>query len=185
MTRIPAANFDEALPRLVSIGWLEAEPFECQGDTTACQVPDGCLTGPCQGPDTEGKGIEGKGIEGKEYFCVEPSAKAVDAETPQMSQYVFPIVGGASDTPREWTLLRTKLEEWIEAFPALNVEAEMTAARQWCRDNPTNRKTAGGMTRFLSGWLRTAQNNPARRAGGEGLKQCRPPTPEDLEDWRP
>jgi hypothetical protein len=66
----------------------------------------------------------------------------------------FPTVGPV----KEWILPATKLAEWSEAYPDLDVLAEMRKARQWCVDNPTRRKTARGMTKFLNGWLGNFQN---------------------------
>ena len=39
----------------------------------------------------------------------------------------------------------------------------MRKARQWVEDNPSRRKTFGGMVRFLGNWLSRTQN----RGGGD------------------
>jgi hypothetical protein len=74
---------------------------------------------------------------------------------------VFPCVGTGA---REWALTAAKVVEYREAFPALDVSAELRRARQWLLDNPTRRKTAAGMTRFLGSWLGRAQDSA--RGGG-------------------
>jgi hypothetical protein len=71
---------------------------------------------------------------------------------------VFPTDGDS----QEWPLLESKVQEYFESFPNLDVLAECRKALQWIRDNPTNRKTGKGMTRFLNNWLNNAQN---RRPG--------------------
>lgn len=60
---------------------------------------------------------------------------------------IFLVKGGY------WLLPPGKTTEWQETYPHLDVAALILKARQWCRDNPTKRKTAGGMLRFLNGWL--------------------------------
>ncbi len=62
---------------------------------------------------------------------------------------VFPCVG----TVKEWFLFPSKLAEYREAYPGIDVLAECKKALQWCRDNTKNRKTAQGMPKFLGGWL--------------------------------
>ncbi len=59
----------------------------------------------------------------------------------------FPIKGTG---PSTWTLTRAKFEEYVEAFPGVDVPAELRSLRQWCRDNPTRRKTSAGMLAFLT-----------------------------------
>lgn len=79
------------------------------------------------------------------------------------TEFEFPTEGKAGKT---WTLGQKKLAEYIAAYPSLDVHAELRAARQWVRDNPTKRKTAGGMLGFLTRWLNRAQNRgPGVRAG--------------------
>lgn len=68
ISRIPASVFDEAIPRLLEIGWLESEVVETQdvtpipheGATLAMHDPAPA----CDLVTMERKGTEGKGIEG-------------------------------------------------------------------------------------------------------------------------
>lgn len=77
----------------------------------------------------------------------------------------FPTVGAGGS---EWLLPAGKAEQWQETYPDMNVPASLKRARQWCRDNPVKRKTAGGMVRFLGGWLSKAQNDGEDRKGESG-----------------
>lgn len=72
---------------------------------------------------------------------------------------VYPCVGPV----KEWGLTRAKVDEYRENFPGLDIRIQCRAALQWCIDNPTKRKTARGMTRFLANWL-TRQQNQSRGA---------------------
>jgi len=98
-------------------------------------------------------------------------------ETPARSQepdsepvLSFPVVG----KPKEWILTAAKLEEYVETYPALDHMAEARTARQWCIDNPTKRKTAKGMTKFLNGWMDRSQNDSKKRQGGSSGIAAKP-----------
>lgn len=91
--------------------------------------------------------------------CPEPAEPAsgppVAAAKPPEVVLTFPTVGTG---PRSWDLTAPKLAEYREAYPGVDVLAECRKALQWCRDNPSRRKTAGGMPKFLAGWLGRAQD---------------------------
>ena len=79
--------------------------------------------------------------------------------------------------PKEWHLHQSKVDEYKESFPGVDVLAECKKARQWCIDNPTKRKTARGMTKFLGGWLAREQNR-----GGRSRPQPQPAR-ASREEW--
>jgi hypothetical protein len=80
---------------------------------------------------------------------------------------VYPTVGKG---PKEWALSAAKLAEYTECYPGTDVLGECRKALQWCRDNPTRRKTAKGMPAFLVRWLNQAQDKSSggRVSGGNG-----------------
>lgn len=53
-----------------------------------------------------------------------------------------------------WCLSDAKQLEFRQTYTGVDVEAELRLARQWLNDHPTQQKTARGMTRFLSSWLK-------------------------------
>ena len=65
----------------------------------------------------------------------------------------------------ECPIFGSQVESWKATFPGVAVEQQIREARQWCVDNPTKRKTYGGMTRFIYNWLSRRQN-----AGGGGKR---------------
>lgn len=66
---------------------------------------------------------------------------------------------------KTWALTQAKLDEWIAAFPGVDVKAEIRKAIQWLRDNPTRGKTARGMPAFFGSWLSREQNRGPRNGG--------------------
>jgi hypothetical protein len=155
MTRVPVAIIQATLPRLVSIGWIEAEVLDSKGDAEIPQVgAEKCAASDVQ---TAGKCPEWNGMEWKEQngtegnsLCGEASqATTSPPATVELSTYEFPTRGKR----RTYTLPLAKLDEYLESFPGLDVHRELTKAVQWCRDNEARRKTAGGMPKFIGSWL--------------------------------
>lgn len=67
-----------------------------------------------------------------------------------------------------WPVPAASCAEWGDAFPGVNVLAELLKMRAWLQANPRNRKTAGGMMRFILNWLTRAQNSSRPAGGGNG-----------------
>ena len=110
----------------------------------------------------EGKGREGK-EEGKGDSCAPPELG--DADDPVF--LIFPCKGMGA---KEWKLRESKLKQYIEAFPAVDVRSVTRHARQWCIDNPGKRKTERGMPAFLTRWFGRDQNRGgSRNAQGEKI----------------
>ena len=89
-----------------------------------------------------------------------------------MTEFVFPTTGKG---PQQWQLSQAKLDEYLAAYPGLDVLAEMRKARQWCRDEARKRKTHAGMLGFLTNWLNKAQNSgrSATAAGATGREKVK------------
>jgi hypothetical protein len=54
-------------------------------------------------------------------------------------------------TPNYWELTTDQVAEWSALYPGIDVLAEARHAGAWIGAN--RKKTAGGMRRFLVGWL--------------------------------
>jgi uncharacterized protein YdaU (DUF1376 family) len=52
---------------------------------------------------------------------------------------------------------------FVESYPAVDVQQELLAIRAWLHANPTKRKTASGMARFINTWLSKTQNSGGSR----------------------
>lgn len=85
---------------------------------------------------------------------------------PTVSQGDFLIRGGGT-----WTRM-IYLQEWQEAYPGVNIRAELQRAALWLRANPAKRKTARGMPRFLVNWMSRAARDvkpQPQKLGRRGL----------------
>lgn len=99
--------------------------------------------------------------------CPEPPPSGDSKQSSDGSEVimVFPCVGRG---PTEWPLTDAKVAEYRQSFPAVDVLGECRKARQWCIDNPTKRKTFGGMAAFLTRWLSRCQDSGGSNGNSRG-----------------
>lgn len=77
-----------------------------------------------------------------------PATEPLAAGPPVLS---FPVVG-SRDQPT-WGLTQRQVDEWSALYPGLDVMAEARKALAWVSAKPQQRKTAGGMPKFLVNWF--------------------------------
>ena len=102
----------------------------------------------------------------KDSSAVETTAKPtaeIVADDPVV--IVFPCNGAI----KEWGMTRSMVDQWQESFPEVDIESEAKSALSWVRSN--QKKTAGGMKRFLDRWFRKANDDLRKR--GVGSVGCR------------
>lgn len=63
------------------------------------------------------------------------------------------------------------LPAWEEAYPAVNVRQELLKINAWLQDNPAQRKTAGGMRRFLGSWFGRTQNRGGSQSPNQPIRR--------------
>ena len=107
-----------------------------------------------------GEEDEDDGIAPWDVGFVDPKTK----KEIKLTRYTFPVVGKG---PSEWTLTQEDYDEYVKAFPHLDIDASLRKAVVWIKTNPPRRKTARGMLAFLTSWLSREQNaNNTRGAVG-------------------
>ncbi|MCD7824576.1 MAG: hypothetical protein LUH14_01190 [Clostridiaceae bacterium] len=84
-------------------------------------------------------------------ICSEPQAAAEPEE--------MPVITLLLNTGEEYRVMQKDVEEWMGLYPAVDVMQELRSMKGWCLANPTKRKTARGVTRFINSWLAKAQNS--------------------------
>jgi hypothetical protein len=99
------------------------------------------------------------GREGKERK--EDSSDPDGSEQP--SGFALPLNDGS-----EWVVTARTLSEWVQSFPAVDVEQELRQMRAWALANPAKRKTSRGVAAFAVRWLGKAQDTPGRSRGNSG-----------------
>ena len=93
------------------------------------------------------------------------SCKLADTHKSASTSDEVPAAGSAgvavtilSNKGEEVPIMENLVEIWEKAFPAVNVRAELQKIKSWSASNPTQRKTAQGMTRFCNNWLSKEQD---------------------------
>ena len=66
----------------------------------------------------------------------------------------------------EYEISAESFEEFVNAYPAINVLSEMRKMRAWCLSNPANRKTRRGIMKFINGWLGRAKPESSNSGSG-------------------
>lgn len=103
----------------------------------------------------------GKQEQGVEDTNVSSCGETPLASSPPVALLTFPTDG----SPSSWMLTDQAAEEWQELFPKLDILAECRKALAWVKAKPGNRKTAGGMKKFLVSWFsRATDRGPALHA---------------------
>lgn len=92
----------------------------------------------------------------KKIICSEPEKSA-----PSPSGISLPLNDKSLyDVPLD------KIVIWREAYPAVDIEAELRRMASWLDSNPTRRKTRRGICRFINTWLARTQDR-----GGNGRRE--------------
>lgn len=114
---------------------------------------------------SKGKESKGNKSKGKEDICAE-----LDKPAPT-SNIRIPLNDKTFyDVPLE------KIDEWKDAFPAVNVEEQLKRMVVWCNANPTRKKTRRGIERFIANWLSREQDRGGRYYDSVHSKN-------NLEEW--
>lgn len=101
-----------------------------------------------------------KGKKGENDSC--DAAAERPTSPPEITSFtypVFPCITGKKSGDRCWELHEDVIGELSAAFPAVDVRAQCLIAHAWTIVNPSKRKTAKGMAKFLFGWMERQQND--------------------------
>ena len=109
-----------------------------------------------------------KEVKETDTSCSEPQAATEPADTTIL---IYPCKGMGK---KEWELKESKLKQYQESFPAIDILQHCKNARQWCIDNPSRQKTYSGMPKFLSKWLTKEQNKGGYNVGKDKPRNIQP-----------
>lgn len=103
------------------------------------------------------QGSKDQGMDQGDEGSAEPQS-----DSPPASAIEIPLVDKT-----EYQVTHEQVEEWVSAYPAVDVMQQLKQMRQWCIANPTNRKTSRGITAFIVRWLSKEQD----KGGNSGQKE--------------
>lgn len=91
----------------------------------------------------------------------------------------FPVTGTGDDRSL-WPLGEALLKDFRDTYPQMDMLPTLKQADMWVKANKANRKTAGGMPKFLNNWLvkAIAKRSFVPLPGADARPAPRRPTPE-------
>ena len=98
--------------------------------------------------------------------CSEPEKKPGSDRVLVPSVISIPLLS-KKDEPLQFDVTQPMIDEWVVAFPAVDVLQELRFIREWNLSNPTRRKTPTGIRKHITTWLTDKQNK-----GGLGRLQA-------------
>lgn len=107
--------------------------------------------------------------------AAEPPSDTAPKEDNTNAIAFLPLVTG-----EEYGITAEDFDTWQSAYPAVDVLGDLKKMRAWLDANPTRRKTARGIKRFIVGWLERSQNSAPRQGTSTGAYQNK--TAAMLED---
>lgn len=108
-----------------------------------------------------------------QFELIEPPIDPVFAE--------FPIRGN----PYVYKLKESKVREYEETFPGLDVRQMLRNCKQWNMDNPNQRKTVTGILPHISRWLSAEQNKRSEVVAAAARNDVAlEPTPQFMRFWQ-
>ena len=103
----------------------------------------------------KGEEIQESKKERKKTICTEPQG---DSVPPVLT---LPLNGGS-----EYAISQAQVDQWQALYPAVDVLQQLRNMKGWLLSNPQRRKTKGGVSRFITGWLSREQDLGGRGEGG-------------------
>ncbi len=77
-----------------------------------------------------------------------------------------PVIALPLNTGEEYSVTQEEVAGWMELYPAVDVMQCLRNMKGWLMSNPAKRKTARGITRFITTWLQKEQD----RGGAQGYR---------------
>jgi len=110
----------------------------------------------------------------KKYICAEPlQVSPPEPEEP-------PVISFILNDKSRYPIRQAQVDEWSGLYPAVDIMQELRKMAGWLDANPSKRKTARGIMRFVNGWLAREQDK------GGNKKQAASPEQEtsfDLDEY--
>lgn len=116
------------------------------------------------------EGKEGKEEEERIRSKPRPTKVGLQAKVQDFPVQVFirlPLNDGSSHNVTD-----DDVEHWSKLYPAIDAKQELRNMVGWCEANPSKRKTAKGVKRFIVNWLARAQDNGGTK--GKSINGCQP-----------
>jgi hypothetical protein len=159
LTDIPATLFDELFQLAASeaVGWLDVSdngiPQGYRKDTNRILQSRYPLPSPLPLPSSESTSVDS-------------SSELSGPATEPPPVLVFSCLKGEI-----YGVTQEQIDEWSDAYPAVDVTQQLKAMKAWLNAHPAKRKTKNGIPRFVVNWLSKEQNRGGSRTAGEAPRE--------------
>jgi hypothetical protein len=112
--------------------------------------------------------------------CAAPSKSDGTAQQPVQQ----PVITLTLNDKSEYPITETRVEEWRNLYPGVDVMQELRNMRGWLSANPERVKTQRGVLRFAISWLQNSQDRRPRPGGnkdGKHINRAEQQTRDNLE----
>jgi hypothetical protein len=87
------------------------------------------------------------------------SLSLVPVSSPEPFIGTIPLIDGSS-----FGFTQDDLSGWCEAYPAVDVKAQLLEMREWSKANPKQAKTKAGIRRYINTWLAKEQDKSGAKS---------------------
>ena len=123
--------------------------------------------------DIEKQGVENLGVEilGVEIQALENQGQLNTKELNTKDIYNAPSNKIATEPPviefilndkTYYPITQKQVDKWSELYPNVDIMQQLRKMCGWLDANPRNRKTKGGILKFVNGWLAREQDKPRK-----------------------
>lgn len=150
------------VPTDIDIRDKRLESRDKRSDTDNRDIPDTSI-------ETDNHEIEGKIASCAESPDSGRSTQKKKQEKPTPSEFNIMLQDGSFyNVPLE------NIEYYKKLYPGVDIEQQLRNMEGWSRDAGNNRKTRGGVKRFITNWLIREQNNASKKGGRNGTNRRSP-----------
>ena len=73
-----------------------------------------------------------------------------------------PVIEFILNDKTYYPITQTQVDKWSELYPNVDIMQQLRKMCGWLDANPRNRKTKGGILKFVNGWLAREQDKPRK-----------------------
>ncbi len=107
-------------------------------------------------------------------ICPEPQADSEQPHSMTSSQIPVITIPLKGKTVRDYAVYQKDIDEWSEAYPAVDILQALHSLRQWNLSNPTRQKTRRGIRQHITLWLDRDQNHGGNNKAGSNPNRSSP-----------
>ena len=120
-----------------------------------------------KGHTVEGYTVEGHTVEGHALKDTQLNTKELNTKDIYNAPSNFiatepPVIEFILNDKTYYPITQKQVDKWSELYPNVDIMQQLRKMCGWLDANPRNRKTKGGILKFVNGWLAREQDKPRK-----------------------